>query len=139
MSLFLILLAAGDSKRVKSITPNPFLKINNKTLVEHSINAFKNFNQIKKTIFVYNEKNKNYLNKLHLKDIIKIKGGKSRQESAFKALNKIKKMNCKKVIIHDVARPFPPKILIKNLINKLSSRIAYLIFIRLHLNVLVNN
>ena len=91
MSLFLILLAAGDSKRVKSITPKPFLKINNKTLIEHTINAFKNFNQIKKTIFVYNEKNKKYLNKLHLKDIIKIKGGKSRQESAFKALNKIKK------------------------------------------------
>ena len=63
MSLFLILLADGDSKRVKSITPKPFLKINNKTLVEHSINAFKNFNQIKKTIFVYNEKNKKYLNK----------------------------------------------------------------------------
>ncbi len=124
MSLFLILLAAGDSKRVKSIIPKPFLKVNNKTLIEHSINAFKNFNQIKKTIFVYNEKNKKYLNKLHLKDIIKIKGGKSRQESAFKALNKIKKMNCKKVIIHDVARPFPPKILIKNLINKLKNNDA---------------
>ena len=124
MSLFLILLAAGDSKRVKSITPKPFLKINNKTLIEHSINAFNNFNQIKKTIFVYNEKNKKYLNKLHLKNIIKIKGGKTRQESAFKALNKIKKMNCKKVIIHDVARPFPPKILIKNLINKLKNNDA---------------
>ncbi len=124
MSLFLILLAAGDSKRLKSITPKPFLKVNNKTLIEHSINAFKNFNQIKKTIFVYNEKNKKYLNKLHLKNIIKIKGGKTRQESAFKALNKIKKMNCKKVIIHDVARPFPPKILIKNLINKLKNNDA---------------
>ena len=124
MSLFLILLAAGDSKRVKSITPKPFLKINNKTLVEHSINAFKNFNQIKKIIFVYNRKNKKYLNKLHLKNILKIKGGKTRQESVFKALKKIRKMNCKKVIIHDVARPFPSKNLIKNLISKLKNNDA---------------
>ena len=146
MSLFLILLAAGDSKRVKSITPKPFIKINNKTLIEHSINAFKNFNQIKKTIFVYNRKNKKYLNKLHLKNTIKIKGGKTRQESAFKALKKIRKMNCKKVIIHDVARPFPPKNLIKNLINKLKNNDAVIPVIktndatkRIHENIIFKN
>ena len=146
MSLFLILLAAGDSKRVKYITPKPFLKINNKTLIEHSINAFKNFNQIKKTIFVYNRKNKKYLNKLHLKNTIKIKGGKTRQESAFKALKKIRKMNCKKVIIHDVARPFPPKNLIKNLINKLKNNDAVIPVIktndatkRIHENIIFKN
>jgi len=43
-SLFLVLLAAGNSKRLKSSTPKPFYIINNKTLLEHSLNAFKNFN-----------------------------------------------------------------------------------------------
>ena len=53
MSLFLILLAAGDSKRLKSNTPKPFHIDNNKTLLEHSFNAFKNFNEIKKTIMPF--------------------------------------------------------------------------------------
>jgi len=48
MSLFLILLAAGDSKRLKSNTPKPFHKINNKTLLEHSIDAFKDFHKLEK-------------------------------------------------------------------------------------------
>ena len=69
MSLFLILLAAGDSKRLKSSTPKPFYNINNKTLLELSLNAFKSFHEIKKTIIVYNRKHKKYLKKLNLKVI----------------------------------------------------------------------
>ena len=90
MSLFLILLAAGDSKRLRSTTPKPFHKINNITLLEHTINAFNNFSEIKKTVIVYNKKHKKYLNKLKLKNIIKVEGGKFRQESTFKALKKNK-------------------------------------------------
>ena len=37
------------------------------------------------------------------KNTIKITGGKTRQESAFKALKKIKKMGCSKVLIHDLS------------------------------------
>ena len=124
MSLFLILLAAGDSKRLESTTPKPFHKINNITLLEHTINAFNDFGEIKKTVIVYNKKHKKYLNKLKLKNIIKVEGGKFRQESTFKALKKIKKMNCKKVLIHDAARPSPPKTLINKLLNKLKKNHA---------------
>ena len=46
MSLFLVLLAAGDSKRLKSNTPKPYNVVNNKTVIEHSLDAFKNFNKI---------------------------------------------------------------------------------------------
>ena len=97
MSLFLILLAAGDSKRLKSNTPKPYNIINNKTVIEHSLDAFKNFDKIKKTIIVFNKKHKNHLNKLNLKNILKITGGKTRQESTFIALKKIKGMGCKKM------------------------------------------
>ena len=130
MSFFLILLAAGNSKRLKSNIPKPFNKINKKTLLEHSINAFKNFHKIKKIVVVYNSKNKKSMNKIDLKNIIKIRGGKTRQESVFKALKKIKKMNCKKVIIHDVARPYPPKNLISSLLNKLKNNDAVVPVIR---------
>jgi len=132
MSLFLVLLAAGDSKRLKSAIPKPFLKINNRTLLEHSINAFRDFREIKKTILVYNKKNKNRVSKLNLKNIIKIEGGKTRQESAFKALKKINKMGCKKVIIHDAARPLPSKILITNLLAKLKNNDAVIPVVKIN-------
>ena len=132
MNLFLILLAAGNSKRLKSSTPKPFNIINGKTLMEHSIDAFREFNEIKKIIVVYNKKHKKNLNKLNLKNIIKIKGGKTRQESSFIALKKIKKMNCAKVLIHDVARPFPPKKLINNLLKKLRKNDAVIPIIKVN-------
>ena len=85
MSLFLVLLAAGDSKRFKSSIPKPFHKINNKTLLEHSFNAFSSFIKIKKTIIVYNKKHKKHLNKIKFKNSLKITGGSTRQKSTFKA------------------------------------------------------
>jgi len=132
MSLFLILLAAGDSKRLESTTPKPFHKINNLTLLEHTINAFKNIHEIQKTVVVYNKKHKKYLNKLKLSNEIKVIGGRTRQESTFKALKKIKKMNCKKVLIHDAARPLPSKKLIKNLLNKLKKNHAVIPIIKIN-------
>ena len=124
MSLFLILLAAGDSKRLKSNIPKPFHIINNKTLLEHSFDAFKNFHEIGKTVVVYNKKHKRYLDKLNLKNTIKIIGGKNRQESTYIALRKIKKMNCKKVLIHDSARPGTSKKLIRKIIYNLKKNHA---------------
>ena len=86
MGLFLIILAAGNSKRLKSNTPKPFHMVNNKTLLEHSFNAFRHFNEIEKTIIVYNKKHKKHLNKLNLRNTLTVIGGKTRQESTFKAL-----------------------------------------------------
>ena len=132
MSLFLILLAAGDSKRLKSNTPKPYNKVNNKTLLEHSLDAFQNFDKIEKTIIVYNKKHKKYLNKLNLKNTLKIAGGKNRQESVFIALKKIKKMNCNKVLIHDAARPFPSKKIINEIINNLKRNHAVVPIIKIN-------
>jgi 2-C-methyl-D-erythritol 4-phosphate cytidylyltransferase/2-C-methyl-D-erythritol 2,4-cyclodiphosphate synthase len=56
--------------------------------------------------------------------LIKVTGGKTRQESTFKALTKIKKMSCNKVLIHDAARPSPSKSLINQLIIKIKSNHA---------------
>ena len=116
MSIFLILLAAGNSKRLVSNTPKPYQNINNKTLLEHSLSAFKDIREIKKTVIVYNKRHKKYLNKLSLKDTLQITGGKTRKESVFRALKKINKMNCLKVLIHDSARPNPSKKIINNII-----------------------
>ena len=119
MSLFLILLAAGNGKRLKSKVPKPFNKVKSRTLLEYSIDSFKNFSEIKKILVVYNKKHIKYIKKLKLKNTINIVGGKTRQESTFRALERIKKMNCKKVLIHDAARPLPSKKLITKIIYNL--------------------
>ena len=132
MSLFLILLAAGDSKRLKSNTPKPFHIVNNKTLLEHSFSAFRYFTEIKKTIIVYNKKHKKYLDKLKLNNTLKVVGGKTRQESTFKALKIIKKMNCRKVLIHDSARPAPSKDLVDKIIHSLKKNHAVVPVIKIN-------
>ena len=124
MSIFLIILAAGEGKRLKSRIPKPFFSINQKTLLEHTLESFKNFTEIKKTIVVYNKKHKNYLNKISLDHAFKIIGGKTRQESTYLALKKLKKMGCSKVIIHDAARPNPSNKIIKKIIYLLKKNHA---------------
>jgi len=146
MSLYLILLAAGDSKRLNSGIPKPFHTINNKTLLEHALNAFVSFQEIKKTIIVYNKRHKKYLNKLNIKNTLKITGGKTRQESVYKALNKIEKMDCKKILIHDCARPYPSIKLINKIIHSLKKNHAVIPVInvndsakRVHKNIIFKN
>jgi len=117
MSFFLVLLAAGDSKRLKSGVPKPYQIINGKSLLVHSLNAFNGINEIKKTVIVYNKKHKKYLDNIYLKNVLKITGGKTRQESTLKALKKFKKMNFTKVLIHDVARPNPSIKMINKIIH----------------------
>ena len=124
MSLFLILLAAGEGKRLKSNVPKPYYLVNNKSLLEHSYLSFKKFNEIKKIIIVYNKKHKKYIDKINFKNVLKIEGGKTRQESTFKALRKMRNMKCKNVIIHDSARPQPSYKLIKEIIFKLKKNCA---------------
>tara|TARA_B100000029_G_C17574228_1_gene957642 strand:+ start:1345 stop:2484 length:1140 start_codon:yes stop_codon:yes gene_type:complete len=132
MRLFLIILAAGYGKRLKSAVPKPFIKVNEKTLLEYSLDAFSDFKEIEKTIIVYNKKNKNYLNKLNIKNCIKIIGGRTRQESTFNALKIIKKTKCKKVLIHDAARPLPPKKIISEIIHKLKNNHAVIPIIKVN-------
>jgi len=124
MTLFLILLAAGNSKRLKTSIPKPYQIINNKTLLEHSLDSFKEIKEIKKTIIVYNKKHKKYLNSIPLKNVIKITGGITRGDSTLKALKRIKEMKCTKILIHDAARPNTSKIIINNIISILKKKHA---------------
>ena len=130
--MFLIILAAGKSKRFENTIPKQYTKLGNKTILEHSLDAFGDFQQIKKTILVYNKKHKKYLKKLNLKNVIKITGGDTRQQSTFKALSKIKNMHCKKVLIHDSARPFPSKELINKIISNIKKNDAVIPIIKIN-------
>ena len=91
MRFSFILLAAGNSDRFKSTLPKPYHKIGGKTLIELSINKIRQFKEFKKIIIVCNKRHVKYLNKINLKNIKIINGGKSRQESTFNALKYLQK------------------------------------------------
>ena len=119
MSFSLILLAAGDSKRLGSKVPKPFIKIGKKTLLEYSLIKFNKIRQIKKIIIVANKKHSKFFKNIKFNNCVKIVGGKTRQESTYKALKYIKKnkIKCTNVLIHDSARPNFSVKLIERIIN----------------------
>ncbi len=105
MNRCFIILAGGESKRFNSNIPKPYHLYKSKPLILHSIDKAKNYGKFSKIVLVINKKHKSYINKLKIKDIKIITGGKTRAESAYKALQSIKSYNVKNVLIHDAARP----------------------------------
>ena len=105
-----ILLAAGNSERMKQKTKKQFMKIKNKYLLEYSLSTYLKLDFIDKIILVTNLNTipktliKKYANK-----IIFIEGGMERYESVYNALDfidKILDIHDGYVFIHDCARCF---------------------------------
>ena len=105
MNSCFIILAGGESKRFNSKTPKPYHFYKGKPLILHSIDKAKNYKKFSKIVLVINKKHKNLIKLLKIKNVKIIEGGKSRAESAYKALKSIKNLNIKEVMIHDGARP----------------------------------
>jgi 2-C-methyl-D-erythritol 4-phosphate cytidylyltransferase/2-C-methyl-D-erythritol 2,4-cyclodiphosphate synthase len=116
-----IILAAGESKRFNSKTPKQYHFYNGKPLLVHSIDKAKNFKKFNKIVLVINKKHKGLIKNLKIKGIEIIEGGKTRAESAYKALNYLKNYSIKNVMIHDAARPNCSSQLLNKLNNELKS------------------
>ncbi len=114
-----IILAAGKSKRFNSQTPKAYHNYKGKPLILHSIDKVKESNKIKKIVVVINRQHKKFIKNLNLKKITIIEGGKTRAESAYKAIKSIKNQNFKNVLIHDAARPNFSLKLLNKLIKEL--------------------
>ena len=118
-----VLLSAGESDRFKG--DKLFTEVKNKPLILYPIETFLNSGVIDTLVIVCNKKNKKKIKKLFLNietniEIDFIIGGKSRQESELKALEKLKKKNVDEedfIVIHDSARAFLPSKLLLNLIE----------------------
>ena len=126
MDFAYIILAAGSSERFKSKfnkIEKQFYLINQKTILEICIENFIKLNIVDKLFLV--------VSKTRYDDAIKICnkynlpspiiGGNTRQESVFKALKKLNNLKPKNVIIHDAARPYINKNVIKNLISNIKN------------------
>ena len=113
-----IILAGGESKRFNLKIPKPYYLYKGKPLLLHSIDKAKSYKKFSKIVLVVNKKHKSFIKKLKIKNIKIINGGKTRAESAFKALKSIRKYDIKNVMIHDAARPnFSIKLLDKLSMN----------------------
>ena len=100
-----IILAAGESKRFNSNIPKPYHLYKEKPLLLHSVEKAKAYKKINQIMIVINKKHTNLIRKLNIKGVKIIIGGKTRAESAFKALNSIRNNKIVNVLIHDAARP----------------------------------
>tara|TARA_Y100000590_G_scaffold470625_1_gene667063 strand:+ start:6496 stop:7644 length:1149 start_codon:yes stop_codon:yes gene_type:complete len=139
----LVILAGGKGDRFGGSIPKQFTKIGQLNFIEYildniPINTFKIIvisckkNYIKK----YLKKINNYAKK---SKVLFSNPGKTRQESSFNALKKLKPLNTKNVLIHDSARPFVSNKLIIKIIKNLKNHHSVVPFVVYNDKKLINN
>ena len=110
MKNYAIILASGTGKRFQSKLPKQFTKIDGKTILEHSVEAFEKSQYIDQIIIVitpeYNNLACDIVKQNNYKKVVKIiNGGKERKDSSYIGVNSIDTQDAN-VFIHDCARPF---------------------------------
>ncbi|MGL5694215.1 MAG: 2-C-methyl-D-erythritol 4-phosphate cytidylyltransferase [Peptostreptococcaceae bacterium] len=105
-----IIVAAGSGKRMNAGMNKQFIKLNEKEIIAHTIDAFyenKNIDEIIVCIKKEEEEffNKEILKKYNFENIKIAYGGKERQDSIYNGLKNLD-TKCEIVLIHDGARPF---------------------------------
>ncbi len=104
MSNVAVILGAGNGTRMKTTDSKLLLKINGKTVIERSVNAFLNISDIDEIIVVVREQDiETFSNILTDERVSFVIGGNSRQESVFNAVDVIDDADY--IVIHDGARP----------------------------------
>ena len=113
---WVIIPAAGLGQRMQSEIPKQYLKINNKTVIEHTLECFINHPKIAGVVVVKHSED-SYWDQLHYKfqttPVFTTEGGVDRNDSVLQGIKYL--MNIKQlaadtwVMVHDAARPCLPK------------------------------
>ena len=115
-----IILSGGLGRRFDRKLPKQFFKINDKYILEISVDKFIQSNLFTKIIVVtsleFLDLTKKVLKNKSVKIVI---GGTTRQNSVLNGLIEGKKYKIKNVLIHDAARPLIGISLIKNIVKKI--------------------
>lgn len=122
---YAIILASGTGSRFGSEVPKQFLKINNKTILELSIEAFENNLEIDEIIVVITPEYKNLAEEILARNTYKkvskiLKGGETRKDSSSIGVSSIEESNAN-VLIHDCARPLVSQKIITDCIKALET------------------
>ena len=112
-----IILAGGSGTRFGEEIPKQYININNKTVIQYSIEAFEKSKLIDIIVIVVSDKYINEVKKQNPVHMV-VSGGKSRVESSYKGLMAAPKES-KKILIHDAARPFVSQQIITSCIDEL--------------------
>ncbi|KGP89756.1 2-C-methyl-D-erythritol 4-phosphate cytidylyltransferase [Pontibacillus chungwhensis BH030062] len=116
-----IILAAGQGKRMKAGVNKQFLSINGKPLLIHTIEAFMQDDSCEQRIVVINPDERTQIESLlerfgYSSLITLIDGGQERQDSVYAGLQAVDGDSI--VLIHDGARPFVTKESIRKLVEE---------------------
>ena len=115
-----IILACGESKRLKSKSPKQYIEFFEDIILNHTIKIFLKNREIDQILLVLNKKHKKFFKKIiHDKRISHTYGGDSRQKSVYYGLKYIKRFKPINVLIHDANRPFADTKLISSILKKL--------------------
>ncbi len=109
MKKAVIIVAAGAGRRMNTNIPKQFIRIANKTILQHTLEKFYSYDNTIKILIVLSEDYIDYWKQICMEDKINIKhdivkGGAERFFSVQNALNKLD--NTDLVAIHDAVRPF---------------------------------
>lgn len=121
-----LILASGTGARCNLGFPKQFAKINNKTILEYTIDVFDSHNEINEILIVTSEENVDTVKKLsqnYKKVSNVIKGGETRKDSSYNGINSITEAEAN-VLIHDGVRPLISKEIITNCIKELKTKQA---------------
>lgn len=123
----MILLAGGIGTRMKASVPKQFLPIGGKPIIVHVLDKLENIEEICEVVVPspkdYIEQTMEIIRNYHFsKPVQVIEGGKTRQESVYKAL---KCVTQKSVLIHESVRPFVKKEEFEQLIHTWEKNATY--------------
>ena len=132
MTVGLILVAAGEGKRIGGKTPKQFVKLHGKPLLAYSVDKFSKVKGIAEVIIAVPPGKEKWASKLlapELKKFRKVEfaaGGLTRQESVFNALQHVS-ASVTHVLVHDGVRPFVNPKKVAELIEMLNTEEAVIL------------
>lgn len=121
-----IIPAAGVGKRMLADKPKQYLKLQTKTVIEHTLDKLLNMQEVTGVVLSISDTDEYWpdLNYQSKKPLLVASGGKERSDSVLNALTllnqKISETENTWVLVHDAARPCVRSEDIQNLINQAS-------------------
>ncbi|MCJ8320306.1 MAG: 2-C-methyl-D-erythritol 4-phosphate cytidylyltransferase [Colwellia sp.] len=105
--LIVVVPAAGVGKRMQASCPKQYLKINQRSILEHTVFRLLSHSDINKVIVVINADDE-YFKETELaehQDVLTVLGGQERVDSVLAGLNAVDTAIYPWVLVHDAARP----------------------------------
>ena len=108
-NIWVVIPAAGVGRRMKSSTPKQYLLLNEKPVLEHTLNVFLNNDAISEIVVAVSKEDEYWptLSLTNNKPVRKAEGGKERSDSVLNGLRFLEGMANDNdwVLVHDAARP----------------------------------